>query len=75
MAKLNIVRIIPIYAKVLHSELISFQVTSVLTSFTWCKTKLAISVQSFLCLHNKYTVKIVASRETIAEINMKMPTM
>ena len=62
------------YAKSLHSELISFCVT-VLTSLTWCKTKVAISAQSFLCLHSKYTVKVVASNEIIAEINMKMSVM
>ena len=62
---------IAIYAKALHSELISFCVT-VSTSLTWCKTKLAINVQSFLCLHNTYTVKIVANREIIAEMNVKM---
>ena len=38
-----IVKAIPIYAKVLHSELISVCVTAP-SSFTWCKTKLAISV-------------------------------
>ena len=62
------------YGKVLHSQLISFCIT-VPTSLTWCKTKLAISVQSFLCLHNKYTVKVVASREIIAEMNIKIVMM
>ena len=66
--------IIPIYAKVLHLQLISFCGSSVPTSLTWCKTKLAISVQTFLCLHNKYTVKVVANWEAITEINMKMST-
>ena len=60
-----------IYAKVLHSELISFCIAAP-TSLTWCRTRLAIIVQSFLWLHNKYTVKDVASREIIAEMNMKM---
>ena len=70
MAKLHIVRVIPMHAKVLHSEWILFRINSAPTSFTWCKTKLDISAQSFLCLHNKYTVKIVANREIIAEINV-----
>ena len=61
---------IPIYAKVLHSELISFCGNYVPTSLTWCKMKLVISVQSFLCLHNKYIVKVVANRETITEMSM-----
>ena len=65
--KLNIVKIIPVYAKSLHSELISFCIT-VLTSLTSFKTKVAISAQSFLCLHNKYTVRVVASSEITAEI-------
>ena len=60
----NIVKAKLIYAKVLHSELISFCVTAP-TSLTWCKTNLAISIQSFFCLHNKYTAKLVASREII----------
>ena len=62
MSKLNIVKVIPIYAKVLHSELI-------LSNF------LLYLFQSFLCLHNVYTVKPVASRETIIEINMKTSMM
>ena len=41
-------------------------------SLTCYKTKLAISTLSFLCLHNKYIVKGVASSKIIAEINIKM---
>ena len=41
ITKLNIVKIIPMYAKILHSELISFCVTS-LTSLTWFKPKLLL---------------------------------
>ena len=62
------------YAKILHSELISFYI-STLTSLTWFKTKVAISAQSFLCLHNKYTNRVVASGEISADINMKMSTL
>ena len=69
------VRMITIYAKVLHTELISLCVSSTPTSLTWCKTKLAINIQSFLSLHNKYTVKIVTNRKIIAEMNMKMSMM
>ena len=61
------------YAKVLHSELVCC--ISVPTSLTWCKTKLASGAQSFLCLHNKYTVRGVASCEIIAEMNIKMSMM
>ena len=43
IAKSHIVRTIPIYAKVLHSELFSFCVT-VPTSLTWCKTKGGINI-------------------------------
>ena len=50
------------YVKVLYSELISFCVTAP-TSLTSCSTRLAISIQSILCLHNKYTIKVVASME------------
>ena len=45
------------------------------TSLTWCKTKLAISVQNFLCLHNNYTVKVVASREVTTEMDVKISMM
>ena len=72
-SKPNILRTKLIYAKVLHSELTSFYVTAP-TSLTWCRTQLAISVPSFLCLHKKYSVKVIASREIITEINMKMST-
>ena len=61
------------YAKVLHSELV--WCISAPTSWTWCKTKLANSAQSFLCLHNKYTVRVVASSKIIAEMNIKMSVM
>ena len=61
------------YAKVLHSEL--FCCISAPTSLAWCKTKLVISAQSFLCLHNKYTVKVAASSETTADMNIKMSMM
>ena len=61
------------YAKVLDSELVCC--ITVPTSLTWCKTKLAISIQSFLFLHNKYTVRVVASSERTAEMNMKMSMM
>ena len=71
ITKPNIVRIISIYAKVLHSELIFF--LSYFLYLVW--NQLAISVWSFFCLHNKYTVKIVASTDIIAEMNMKMSTM
>ena len=62
------------YAKILHSDLVSFCVP-VPTSLTWCKTKLAINVQSFLCLHNKYTVKVVDGREITTKMNMKISMM
>ena len=45
------------------------------TSLTWCKTKLAINVLIFLCLDNKYIIKVVDISEIIEEINMKMSMM
>ena len=36
---------------------------------------MAISIQSFLCLHSKYTIKFVASREIITVMNKKMSMM
>ena len=61
------------YAKVLPSGLVCC--VTVPTSLTWCKTKLAISAHSYLGLHNKYTVKVVASSKITAEMNMKMSMM
>ena len=61
------------HTKVLHLELVCCITAP--TSLTWCKTKLGISSQSFLCLHNKYTVRVIASSEITAEMNMKISTM
>ena len=57
-------------ARVVHSELVSFEVVP--TSLTWCKTKLAINILIFLCLHSKYIIKVVDISEIIEEINTKM---
>ena len=60
------------YAKVVHSELVSLEVVP--TSLIWCKTKLSINVLIFLCFHNKYMIKVVDISEIIEEINTKMST-
>ena len=46
--RLSTVKIIPIYAKVLHSELVSLELDPASTSFILCNIKLATSVQ--MCL-------------------------
>ena len=52
-AILNIVRAIPIYARVPHSELFVSVVTLASTSFVLCNIKLATIVLMCLCLQNK----------------------
>ena len=72
--KLNIVRIIPMYAKIVHSAgFVSFELA--LTSLICCKAKLATNVLIFLCLHIKYIIEVVDSNDIIEETNMKMSKM
>ena len=70
--RLSIVRIIPMYARVVHLVLVSFEMVLTLT---WCKTKLAINTLIFLCLQSRYIVWVVEVSEIIEEINMKMSMM
>ena len=53
IAILNIVRAIPMYARVLHSELFVSVVNLAFTSFALCNIKLAIIILICLCLQNK----------------------
>ena len=53
VAILNIVRAIPINARVLHSELFVSVVNLVSSSFALCNIKLATIVLICLCLQNK----------------------
>ena len=52
-AILNIVKVIPIYARVLHSGLFVSVVNLASTSFALCNIKLATIVLMCLCLQNK----------------------
>ena len=51
--RLSTVKIIPIYAKVLHSELVSLGIGLASTSFILCNIKLASSVLMCLYLQNR----------------------
>ena len=51
--RLSTIKIIPIYAKVLHSELVSLEIGLASTSFILCNIKLATSVLMCLCLQKK----------------------
>ena len=53
IAIVNSVRAIPIYARVLHSELFVSVVDFTSTSFTLCNIKLTTIFLMFLCLQNK----------------------
>ena len=48
--RLSIVKIIPIYAKVLHLELVSLELELASTSFILCNINLAPSFLMCLCL-------------------------
>ena len=50
---LNNVKIIPIYAKILHLELVSPELGFASTSFILCSIKHATSVLICLCLQNR----------------------
>ena len=64
-AILNIVNIIPIYARVPHSGLFVLVVTLASTSFAMYNIKLATIVQMCLCLKNKQITKIIVIIEII----------
>ena len=72
--RLSTVKIIPIYAKVLHSELVPSEVELASTSFILCNIKLATSVLMCLCLQNKYITKVVDISEIIEDVNRKIST-
>ena len=71
---LSTVRIIPIYPKVLHSELVSLEPELASTSFILCDIKLATGVLMYLCLQNRYMTKVVDISEIIEDVNMKIST-
>ena len=51
--RLSTGKIIPIYSKVLHSDLVSLELELASTSFILCNIKLATSVLMCLCLQKK----------------------
>ena len=72
--RLNTLKIITIYAKVLHLELVSLELELASTSFILCNIKLATSVLMCLCLQNRYTTKVVDISEIIEDVNTKIST-
>ena len=71
---LNIVRAIPMYVRVTHSELFVSVVKLASTSFALCYIKFATIVLMCLCLQNKWITKIIVIIEIIEEVNVKMFT-
>ena len=59
------------YAKVLHSELVSLELELASTSFISCKIKLGANVLMCLCLQNRYTTKAVDISEIIEDVKHK----
>ena len=74
ITRLSTVKIIPIYARVLHLELVSLELELAPTSFILCNIKLATSVLMCLCLQNRYMTKVVDISEIIEDVNMKIST-
>ena len=72
--RLNPVKIIPIYAKVLHLEFVSLELELASTSFILCNIKLATSVLMCLFLQNRYMTKVVDISEVIEDVNTKIST-
>ena len=71
---LNNVRVIPMYARVLHSEL-SISVDDLAsTPFALCNSKLATIVLMCLCLQNKWITSVTVIVEIMEEVNVKMFT-
>ena len=70
--RLSTVKIIPIYAKVLHLELVPSELELAFTSFILCNIKLATSVLMCLCLQNRYITKVVDIIEITEDVNMKI---
>ena len=74
VAILNIVRAIPIYARVPHSGLFVSVVNLASTFFALCNIKLANIVLTCLSLQNRYMTNIIVIIEIIEEVNVKMFT-
>ena len=74
IAILNNVTAIPMYARVLHSELFVSVVNLVSISFALCNIKLATIFLMCLCLQNKWITNVIANIEIIEEVNVKMFT-
>ena len=70
--KLSIVKVIPMYAKVLHSELVSLELVSMFLIL--CKIKLVINVLVCLCLQNRYTIRVIDITEVTEDTNTKIST-
>ena len=71
---LNIVRAIPMYARVPLSELSVSVDDLASTSFALCNIRLATIVLICLCLQNKYITNVIVIIEIMEEVNVKMFT-
>ena len=69
---LNNVRAIPMYARVLHSELSVLVDDLASTSFALCNIKLATIVLMCLCLQNNQITIVTVISEIMEEVNVKM---
>ena len=74
IAILNIVKAIPMYARVPHSESSIFLGILASTSFALYNNRLAIIVLICLCLQNKYITSVIVIIEIMEDINVKILT-
>ena len=63
--RLSTVKIIPIYAKVSHSELVPSELELASATYILCNIKFATSVLMCLCLQNRWMTKVVDIIEII----------
>ena len=71
---LNNVRAIPMYARVLHSELFIFMGVLASTCFALCNNKLDNIVLMCLCLQNRYITSVIVIIEIMEDVNVKIFT-
>ena len=74
IAILNNVRVIPIYARVPHSESSIFVGVLASTSFALCINRLSTIVLMCLCLQNKYITSVIVIIEIMEDVNVKILT-
>ena len=74
IAILNIVKAIPMYARVPHSESSIFVGVLASTSFALYNNRLATIVLICLCLQNRYITSVIEIIKIMEDVNLKILT-